>query len=157
MNDFNIAPEATEAQYICQVRGCRKLFVEAMQIEAHLKHHRNYIPTNGHFECKCCSESFTRKEQIDQHTLNSHTYDGILKNQENLNKAEIRHTVHGTHLEKSCISNNSPSNVSLCSTVCTTIYETHFDSVFAENRWSKYFNWVSMFYMFEEIYTSWNA
>ena len=65
-----------------------------------MKHHRNYIPTNGHFECKCCSESFTRKEQLDKHTLNSHTYDGILKNQDEVNKTQIRHTVHGSHLEK---------------------------------------------------------
>ena len=66
---FSAIPSQTEAQYICQVRGCRKLFVEAVQIEAHLKHHRNYIPTNGNFECKCCPETFTRKEQLDQHIL----------------------------------------------------------------------------------------
>ena len=66
---FLAIPSQTEAQYICQVRGCRKLFVEAVQIEAHLKHHRNYIPTNGNFECKCCPETFTRKEQLDQHIL----------------------------------------------------------------------------------------
>lgn len=73
-------PSQTEAQFICQVRGCNKLFVEAVQIEAHLKHHRNYIPTNGNFECKCCPESYTRKELLDHHTLNFHTYNGILKN-----------------------------------------------------------------------------
>ena len=99
MNDYQPVFEATEAQFICQVRGCRKLFVEAVQIEAHLKHHRNYIPTNGIFECKCCTESFTRKEQLDAHTLNTHTYDGILKSQESHQSNPVRHTVHGSHLE----------------------------------------------------------
>ena len=77
-----------------------------------MKHHRNYIPTFGHFECKCCSESFTRKEQLDQHTLNTHTYDGILKSQEDINKAQVRHTVHGSHLEQT---STSKSNLSLSS------------------------------------------
>ena len=87
----------TEAQYICQVRGCRKLFVEAIQIEAHLKHHRNYIPTNGNFECKCCPETFTRKEQLDQHILSNHTYEGLMKFQQK-EIQEVKHTVHGSHL-----------------------------------------------------------
>ena len=74
---FSAIPSQTEAQYICQVRGCRKLFVEAVQIEAHLKHHRNYIPTNGNFECKCCPETFTRKEQLDQHILGKIIFENI--------------------------------------------------------------------------------
>ena len=73
MIDFEGVPSQAEAQYICQVRGCRKLFMEQVQIEAHLKHHRNYVPTNGVFECTCCPDSFTRKEQLDQHTLTTHT------------------------------------------------------------------------------------
>ena len=32
MNNFEPEAEVTEAQFICQVRGCRKLFVEAVQI-----------------------------------------------------------------------------------------------------------------------------
>ena len=106
LNEFEPEPSQTEAQFICQVRGCRKLFVEAVQIEAHLKHHRNYIPTNGNFECKCCPETFTRKEQLDQHTLNCHTYDGILRaqqhqqqcQQEQEKRIEVKHTVHGSLL-----------------------------------------------------------
>lgn len=101
MNDFEPIASETEAQFICQVRGCRKLFVEPVQIEAHLKHHRNYIPTNGNFECKCCPETFTRKEQLDQHTLNSHTYEGILQQQQvhhQHKEAIVRHTVHGSLL-----------------------------------------------------------
>ena len=70
---FEIVPMKREAQFICQVRGCRKLFAEAYQIEAHLKHHRTYIPTNGHFDCKLCDESFKRKELLDQHTKDYHT------------------------------------------------------------------------------------
>ena len=73
MLDYEPIPSQAEAQFICQVRGCRKLFMEPIQIEAHLKHHRNYIPTNGVFECNCCPETFTRKEQLDQHTLQCHT------------------------------------------------------------------------------------
>ena len=115
MSDFDPFPAETEAQFICQVRGCRKLFVETVQIEAHLKHHRNYIPTNGNFECKLCPQAFTRKDQLDQHILNFHTYDGMLKSQEQQQKnqqvimidqnqqmypqnyqAQIKHTVHGS-------------------------------------------------------------
>ena len=96
---LSATPTQTEAQYICQVRGCRKLFVEAIQIEAHLKHHRNYIPTNGNFECKCCPESFTRKEQLDQHILANHTYEGLLKSQQKKDLVHlVKHTVHGSHL-----------------------------------------------------------
>ena len=91
---IEFSPCQVEAQFICQVRGCRKLFVETIQIEAHLKHHRNYVPTNGHFECKCCSQVFTRKLELDQHTLNCHTYNGIM--QEKIH--EVRHTVHGSLL-----------------------------------------------------------
>ena len=79
MIDFEGIPSQAEAQYICQVRGCRKLFMEQVQIEAHLKHHRNYVPTNGVFECTCCPESFTRKEQLDQHTLATHTTEGVMR------------------------------------------------------------------------------
>merc|ERR1712223_1597543 len=53
--------------------------MEQVQIEAHLKHHRNYVPTNGVFECTCCPESFTRKEQLDQHTLSMHTTEGVMR------------------------------------------------------------------------------
>ena len=79
MLDYEPIPSQAEAQFICQVRGCRKLFMEPIQIEAHLKHHRNYIPTNGVFECNCCPETFTRKEQLDQHTLQCHTPEGIMR------------------------------------------------------------------------------
>ena len=44
-------PEKAPAQFICQVRGCQKLFMETIQIEAHMKHHRTYVPTNGSFTC----------------------------------------------------------------------------------------------------------
>ena len=37
MNEIDPISTQTEAQFICQVRGCRKLFVETVQIEAHLK------------------------------------------------------------------------------------------------------------------------
>ena len=79
MIDYEGIPSQAEAQYICQVRGCRKLFMEQVQIEAHLKHHRNYVPTNGVFECKCCPETFTRKEHLDKHILTFHTVSGLAK------------------------------------------------------------------------------
>ena len=64
-----------------------------------MKHHRNYIPTNGNFECKCCPESFTRKEQLDQHILANHTYEGLLKSQQKKDLVHlVKHTVHGSHL-----------------------------------------------------------
>ena len=76
MIDYEGVATIAEAQFICQVRGCRKLFMETVQIEAHLKHHRNYVPTNGVFDCKVCTESFTRKEHLDKHTLMRHTVSG---------------------------------------------------------------------------------
>jgi len=113
LNEIDPIPTQTEAQFICQVRGCRKLFVETVQIEAHLKHHRNYIPTNGNFECKCCPETFTRKEQLDQHTLSYHTYDGIMRAQQEQSqvvlqqhheqqqvRGHVKHTVHGSLLSQ---------------------------------------------------------
>lgn len=100
MLDYEPIPSQAEAQFICQVRGCRKLFIEPIQIEAHLKHHRNYIPTNGVFECNCCPETFTRKEQLDQHTLQCHTPEGIMRHntvhqQHTLGIGTIKH--HVTH------------------------------------------------------------
>jgi hypothetical protein len=109
MVDYEAISSQAEGQFICQVRGCRKLFVEAIQIEAHLKHHRNYIPTNGIFECKCCPESYTRKEQLDQHTLNEHTYDGLMRLQQPPQapisdvRHQVRHGVHGSHLRQDVI------------------------------------------------------
>lgn len=121
MIDFEGIPSQAEAQYICQVRGCRKLFMEPIQIEAHLKHHRNYIPTNGVFECHCCPETFTRKEQLDQHTLNCHTTEGIMRSHQSTQQPVIQgagsitinntynsqftnrsvhHGVHGSHLRQ---------------------------------------------------------
>ena len=41
MNEIDPISTQTEAQFICQVRGCRKLFVETVQIEAHLKVRRS--------------------------------------------------------------------------------------------------------------------
>ena len=52
------------------------LFTFQVQIEAHLKHHRNYVPTNGVFDCKVCTDTFTRKEHLDRHTLLNHTVSG---------------------------------------------------------------------------------
>ena len=115
---LSATPTQTEAQYICQVRGCRKLFVEAIQIEAHLKHHRNYIPTNGNFECKCCPESFTRKEQLDQHILANHTYEGLLKSQQKKDSVHlVKHTVHGSHLTQ----DSAKKTPAVSSTPVTTV------------------------------------
>jgi len=77
MIDYEGFPSQAEAQFVCQVRGCRKLFMEQVQIEAHLKHHRNYVPTNGVFECKVCPQTFSRKEHLDKHILTNHTVSGF--------------------------------------------------------------------------------
>ncbi|QQP35617.1 Uncharacterized protein FKW44_023892 [Caligus rogercresseyi] len=49
-----------EAKYICQVRGCGKLFVEDTQLEVHLKHHETYTPRRGKYVCDICNEDSTR-------------------------------------------------------------------------------------------------
>ena len=47
INDIEPIPIRAEAQFICQVRGCRKLFVETVQIEAHLKVSLYFLFTNN--------------------------------------------------------------------------------------------------------------
>ena len=47
INDIEPIPIRAEAQFICQVRGCRKLFVETVQIEAHLKVSLYFFFTNN--------------------------------------------------------------------------------------------------------------
>ncbi len=89
-DDLDVPGHEVEAQYICHIRGCGKLFVEAGQIDAHLKHHRTYVPTNGVFDCRCCPETFSRKEQLDQHTLNFHTYEGIVRVQEQQQQLQLQ-------------------------------------------------------------------
>jgi len=116
MLDYEPIPSQAEAQFICQVRGCRKLFMEPIQIEAHLKHHRNYIPTNGVFECNCCPETFTRKEQLDQHTLQCHTPEGIMRHnsmhphQHSMGVGTIAH--HHSHNNQGVGNSASPQDMS---------------------------------------------
>ncbi len=116
MLDYEPIPSQAEAQFICQVRGCRKLFMEPIQIEAHLKHHRNYIPTNGVFECNCCPETFTRKEQLDQHTLQCHTPEGIMRHnsmhphQHSMGVGTIAH--HQSHNNQGVGNSASPQDMS---------------------------------------------
>ena len=80
MFTYNPIPSQVEAQFICQVRGCRKLFIEPIQIKEHLKHHRTYIPTNGIFKCSCCPEIFSSKKQLYQHTLECHVQESFIRN-----------------------------------------------------------------------------
>nr|XP_040577895.1 PR domain zinc finger protein 15-like [Lepeophtheirus salmonis] len=61
-----------EAKFICQVRGCGKLFVEETQLEVHLKHHETYTPRRGKYVCDICNEDFYQTLMLKKHLLACH-------------------------------------------------------------------------------------